>query len=235
MANRERLVPPALWRAGQRKLAAPLLPDRARKPAAIVGLGCLVVLAVLAILSAHQSHGHAIDGAVDRWVVGLRVPTHIVSLVSLIGGVVQVTALTAALALACLAARRVGGAVLALAGLVLASALTEFALKPLVHRTIHGYLSYPSGHTTGVFALAAAIAVVLLAPRSGRPHPAVRVAAVVCAVVVGCAVGLAVVDLGYHYFTDTIGGAAAGTGAVIGVTFLLDLKVCRRWLGWPGR
>jgi undecaprenyl-diphosphatase len=104
-----------------------------------------------------------------------------------------------------------------------------------VHRTITGFLSYPSGHTTGLFALTAAIAVVLLAPQGERPRPALRVAAVAAAALVASAVGLAMVGQRFHYFTDTIAGAAVGTGAVIGVAFLLDLPVARRWLRWPGR
>ena len=82
---------------------------------------------------------------------------------------------------------------------------------------------------------AAAMAVVLLAPRSGRPHPAVRIAVIAAAVVVASAVGIAMIGLHYHYFTDTVAGAAVGIGVVIGVAFLLDLPVARRWLRWPGR
>jgi membrane-associated phospholipid phosphatase len=238
---RQRLLHPALRRPPQRQrpelrhFPAPLLPADARRPAAILATGCLVLVAVLGIISAHQSHGDAIDRAVDSWVIGLGIPSHTLSLISRIGDVTVITVLTAALAVGCLAARRVGGAVLAAGGVALASALTEFVLKPLVHRTLAGDLTYPSGHTTGVVALAAAMAVVLLAPRSGRPRPAVRIAVVAAAVVIACAVGLAVIGLQYHYFTDTIAGAAVGTGVVLGLAFLLDLPAARRWLKWPGR
>jgi len=34
----------------------------------------------------------------------------------------------------------------------------------------------------------------------------------------------------YHYFTDTVAGAALGIGTVCGLAFLLDLSVVRRWL-----
>ena len=240
MTDRQRLLPPVLRRPSPRRhpgrdqYPAPLLPAGTRRPAAIVATGCLVLVALLGTISAHQGHGDAVDRTVDSWVIGLGIPRHILSLVSRIGGLTAVTALTAALAAACLAARRVSGAVLAVSGVALASALTELVLKPVVHRTITGYLAYPSGHTTGLFALAAAIAVVMLAPRSGRPRPAVRIA-VIAAVVVASAVGIAMIGLQYHYFTDTVAGAAVGTGVVIGVAFLLDLPVARRWLRWPGR
>jgi membrane-associated phospholipid phosphatase len=241
VTDRQRLLPPALRRPsprhhpGQRQYPAPLLPPGARRPAAILAAGCLVLVVALGIIYAHQGHGGAIDQAVDSWVIGLRVPRHTQSLVSRIGGVQAITLLTTALGLACLAARRVAGTVLAVAGVALASVLTESVLKPLVDRTYTGFLSYPSGHTTGVFALATVIAVVLLAPRSGRPRPAVRVAAVVAAALIASSVGLAMVGQRFHYFTDTIAGAAVGIGVVIGVAFLLDLPVLRRWLSWPGR
>ena len=241
MTARQRVLPSALWRPSQRQhpedrqYPAPLLPADARRPAAILGGGCLVLVAVLGIISAHQGQGDAVDRAVDSWVIGLGIPLHTLSLVSRIGGVTTTTLLTAALAVACLAARRVNGAVLAVSGVALASALTEFVLKPLVHRTINGFLTYPSGHTTGLFALAAALAVVLLAPRGERPRPAVRIAAVAAAVVIASAVGVAMVGQNFHYFTDTVAGAAVGTGVVTGVAFLLDLPAARRWLRWPGR
>src|SRR5262249_46311921 len=111
----------------------------------------------------------------------------------------------------------------------------ELVLKPLVHRTITGWLAYPSGHTTGLFALAAAIAVVMLAPRSGRPHPAVRIAVIAAAVVVASVVGVAMIGLRFHYFTDTGAGASVGTGVILGLAFVLDLPVARRRLRWPGR
>jgi len=241
VTDRQRLLPPALRRPSQRQQpgegqdAARLLPARARMPAALLATGCLVLVGVLGAIYAHQGHGSAIDRAVDSWVFGLRIPLPALKLVSRIGGVPAVTLLTAVLAVACLAVRRLDGAVLAVCGVTLASALTEFVLKPLVHRTILGYLTYPSGHTTVLFALAAALAIVLLTPRSGRSHPAVRIAAVAAAVFVASVVGLTMVGQQFHYFTDTVAGAAVGTGVVIGVAFLLDLRAARRWLRWPGR
>jgi membrane-associated phospholipid phosphatase len=125
--------------------------------------------------------------------------------------------------------------VLAVVGVLVAAMLTELVLKPLVHRTIVGDLTYPSGHTTGLFALATVVAVVVLGSGSGGPPRAARVAVVIAAVVVACAVGFAVIGLYYHYFTDTIGGAAVGTGTVLGVAFLLDVGRVRSLLGRLGR
>jgi membrane-associated phospholipid phosphatase len=234
--GRQRLAPPTLRRPGRQLPAQgqpplPLLPASARRPAAILAVGCLVLVASLGVASAHQAHGFWIDQHVDSWVVlGLHLPLHALSLISRLGGVIEMTALTAALALACLAVRRVNGAVLAVVSVAVAAALTELVLKPLVHRTINGFLTYPSGHTTGLFALAAVIAVLLLSSPGGRPRSALRIAAVAAAVVVACAVGVAMIGMDFHYFTDTVGGAAVGTGVVIGVAFLLDLDGSRRRL-----
>jgi membrane-associated phospholipid phosphatase len=214
---------------------APLLPAAARRPAAILALCCLVLVVALGLMFAHQSHGSAIDDAVDSWVMGLHVSAHALSRLTLLGDGLEMTTLTALLAIGCLAARRVGGAVLAVVSVPVAAALTELVLKPLVHRTITGDLTYPSGHTTGTFALAAVIAVVVLGSPGGRARLAVRIAVVIAAALVASAVGFAMIGLRYHYFTDTVGGAAVGIGTVLGVAFLLDSDVIRRWLGRLGR
>ena len=52
-------------------------------------------------------------------------------------------------------------------------------------------------------------------------------------------VAVAVMSLEWHYFTDTIAGAAVGVGITAGLGLLIDLPVVRRALGrlcqaWPG-
>ncbi len=209
------------------------MPAAVRRPAAIVAVCCLVLVVTLGIVFAHQSHGSAIDSAVDSWVMGLHIRSSTLELISQLGDLPAMTVMTAALALGCLAVRRLTGALLAVIGVLIALGLTEDVLKPLVHRTItvDHYLTYPSGHTTALFALSTALAVVLLSPRSGRPHPAVRIVAVAVAVVLSCLVGIAMIGLDFHYFTDAIAGAAVGIGVVLATAFLLDVDVVRRWLG----
>ena len=75
---------------------------------------------------------------------------------------------TAAIAVACLLAGRLNGAVLAVAAVPAATGLNDGVFKPLVHRTYLGVLTYPSGHTATIFALAATVRVLLLCP----PQPA---------------------------------------------------------------
>ena len=45
----------------------------------------------------------------------------------------------------------------------------------------------------------------------------------------GAVVAIGVIGLRWHYFTDTVAGAAVGIGTVCGLAFLLDLPTVRRW------
>jgi membrane-associated phospholipid phosphatase len=215
--------------------STPLLGAQARKPASIVAVGCLIIVVALGVASAHQSHGDAIDRGVDSWIIGLHVSSRVLSGLSMLGGGVEMTVLTSVLAISCLVARRLSGAVLAVVSVLIAAALTERVLKPLVHRTIAGDLTYPSGHTTGVFALVTVVAVVVLGSQSRRDWFTARIAGVIAAAVIASAVGFAMIGLQYHYFTDTVGGAAVGIGSVLGIAFLLDADLIRRRLGRLGR
>ena len=53
-------------------------------------------------------------------------------------------------------------------------------------------------------------------------------------------VAVAVMSLRWHYFTDTLAGAAVGTGTAALLALLIDLPAPRRGLdrlcrAWPGR
>jgi membrane-associated phospholipid phosphatase len=104
----------------------------------------------------------------------------------------------------------------------LAAAITEFALKPLFDRTIYGFLAFPSGHVTGVSAMAVSGMVLLTGP-ARPPVPAVlRWLASAVALLVVASVAVSVVIGHFHYFTDTIGGACVGTGTVLLTALALD-------------
>jgi membrane-associated phospholipid phosphatase len=112
----------------------------------------------------------------------------------------------------------------------MAGLLTEHVLKPLVGRTTLGFLSYPSGHATGTFALAAVLAVLMLNPPGRALAPALRLIVPAAAVALACVVSTAMIGLGWHYLTDTIAGAAVGIGTVAATALVLDLPGPRRWL-----
>jgi membrane-associated phospholipid phosphatase len=216
----------------QTEAAVPLLPAWARRPAAITALCCALLVVVLGVLAIHRSHGNAVDRPIDSWLVQ-HLGSHWQTMldISQLGEGPEVTALTAVLVLACLAARRLNGAVLAVITVVVASGLTEFVFKPLVHETINGLVSYPSGHTTALFSLIGVVAVLMLAPPHQRPRPVVRLLLLLGLVVVACVVGVAMIVLEFHYFTDTVAGAAVGIGVALTTPFPLDRSGVRSRLG----
>jgi len=207
-----------------RPAGRPLLPPRLRRPAALLAAGCVVVTAGLALAFGHQVRADRLDAVVDARirsaVGGYQGPLH---LLTRLGGLLSVAELTAALVVACLVTRRWRGAALAGLAVPAAVALTEYALKPFVGRTISGYHSFPSGHATAMFALATICAVLLANPPRPRLPRVARLLLVIAAVLVAAAVPVAMVALGYHYFTDIVAGTAVGIGTVLLVALLIDL------------
>lgn len=193
-----------------------------RRPAAGLLVVCVTVTAVLAVVFFHQSRADWLDAAVDG-----RIQSALGSHPSLtawrwFGDKVLVTMMTGALVVACLVTRRWRGAVLAGVAVLASGAITEFAIKPLIGRTLYGGLSFPSGHATSTFALAAICAVLLAGPsRPGLPA-ALRLLLALAAATVAAAASAAMVARGSHYFTDIIGGAAVGTATVLLTALVLD-------------
>ncbi len=216
----------------QRQLACPLIPPSGRRAAAVIAVCCAVVTAVFAVLAANRSAPDSLDRPVDSWLHGhFGADGHALSPLSNLGGSLDSLIVTVIIVLACLAVRRLSGAVLAAVSALAVAGLIEAVVKHLVHESLNGDLVYPSGHTASVFAAATVITVLLLNPPRRRPRPAVTIAVAAILALVGCLVGAAMISLNYHYFTDTIGGAAFAITVVIAVTFLLDTRVVRRWLG----
>jgi membrane-associated phospholipid phosphatase len=89
----------------------------------------------------------------------------VLSVVAELGQPRAVAAMTAALALACVVCRRYRGAALLALSVPIAAVITELLLKPYIGRYFGSSLTFPSGHATGVFALATAVTVLLTARR----------------------------------------------------------------------
>ena len=220
-----------------------LLADQARLRVGGLLAGCAIVVVVLGVLFAGQGTADPFDRAVDSpvitWLAGrptlalwLAYPATLVPA----GGASLIAALV------CLARGWLRGAVLALLAVPVTSGLNDAFLKHLFHRTYLGALTYPSGHAAAAAALAMSLTILLLlAPRPAtqpadpatQPPPSPRLSAVLrwaipavawLAVVV---VAVGVIGLRWHYVTDTIGGAALGTGTACALALLLDLS-------WPG-
>ena len=223
----------------------PLLAVGARPWAGALGACCAVLVAVLGVLFAHQVRAdgfdHAIDSRVIAWLGGHR---GLLLWLAAPGSLIPAAVLCAAIVAACLLAGRLNGALLAAAAVPVAVGLDEALLKPLVHRTYWGSVVYPSGHTTAVFTLAATLTVLLVPPRpvtatavkgaaAKAAAPRVLIPAAACAL--GLVVATALIGLRWHYFTDTVAGAAVAIGTVCALALLLDLRAVRRWLAWVSR
>ena len=207
----------------RRPTPRPLLSPALRRPAALVVTACAAVTASLALAFAGQTRPDGLDAAVDAHTrSALSQYQGQLHQLAELGGLAPVTMMTAALVLACLATRRWRGAALACLAVPAAVTLTEYVLKPLVGRTILGYPSFPSGHATALFALAATCAVLLAGPARPRLPGAVRLLLALGAGIVAAAVAIAMVARGYHYFTDTVAGTAVGIGMVLLAALLID-------------
>jgi membrane-associated phospholipid phosphatase len=205
------------------------VPEASRRRAGVLLVSLGVLVAALGALSFHQSGAGSLDRAIDAAVIA-RYGTHgaLAGLLAAPGAGLPAAAYTVAIVLACLAAGRTNGALLAVSSVCLSVGVVEAVLKPLVARTYDGYLAFPSGHATAVFALAATVAVVWPPSRTRRAWGART--AVAAAVALACVVASAVIALRWHYFTDTVAGAAVGIGTTTGLALVLDTPVARRLL-----
>ncbi|MGW4544990.1 phosphatase PAP2 family protein [Streptomyces violaceorubidus] len=171
----------------------------------IAVLAALVVL-VLGVAYADDSEPGAADARIWAAVDGVGPPWRHVALVTdFLGEPVGAVLLVGALVTGCLVLRHPRAAVFLVTGTGLSVGTTTL-LKPVAGRTIHGdNLSYPSGHTA--FLTAVALMVALLAAGRLGLGRAVGTAFVLAAgLVAGAAMGWAQVTLGSHYATDTLGG-----------------------------
>jgi membrane-associated phospholipid phosphatase len=198
-----------------------LLSPATRPLAAVIVAGCVATTALLGVWLGHGAHTDPVDTAIDSRVrAGLAGHPKLLELLARPGDLPAIAGITAILVLACLLRRRYRGAALLALSVPAAAIITERLLKPLVGRTALGFLSFPSGHATGTFALATAITVLLAgAPRAGR------LAVAVIAFALASVVAAAMIALGFHYFTDAIAGAAVGIGTVLATALVIDLAV----------
>jgi undecaprenyl-diphosphatase len=193
-------------------------------------LSWLAAATVLAALSWHFAHapsGNRPDLAVSAEVKArLAAHPHLLSMAARLGSPKAVVGGSIVLALLCLVVRRRRAALFALVAAPAAGAVTEYVLKPLVHRQQHvDALLFPSGHTTGAFALAMAVVVLLLPHEGTRLLPAVaRLVVAIAALAVAAVVAVAVVALGWHYVTDAVGGVVTAVVVVVGVAGFLDVR-----------
>jgi membrane-associated phospholipid phosphatase len=209
------------WLRPQRP--GPLLPAAFRRTAVVIVAVCAAIVAALGLWFAHKTQSGWLDTRIDaRMQSALLRYRGTLSRLAVLGEPVPAAEIAGVLLLLCLAARRWRGALLVAVSVPVAVGLTEVLLKPLIHRTLWGNLEFPSGHTTSAFTLASCCAVLLARPLRLRLPAAARTAAALIAFLLAASVAVAVVVLRFHYFTDTVAGAAVGIGTVLATALVLD-------------
>ena len=202
----------------------PLLAASARPRAGVLLAACAVLVVALGVLFARHSTANPFDRTIDSpvitWFAGQRT---LALWLAFPGTTIPAAVLSVVIAVACLITGRLRGAVLAVVAVPVAVGLCEVLVKPLVHRTYIGQVVYPSGHTATIFALVATVTVLLLAsPRPAMPRW-LRILILAVAYLTAVAVVIGVIAVRFHYFTDTVAGAAVGIGTVCGLALVLDL------------
>lgn len=196
-------------------------------PSLRAGLGPVAAVAALVVVVLGVLYaGHDESGTVDGWagaaVGGVRPPWRNVALATdFFGEPAGAATLAVVTVTGCLLLGRPRAAVLTVVGAGLTVGATTL-LKPLVGRTIHGgHLSYPSGHTAFVTALALVVALVATG-RLGLGRTAGTSLVLAAALVAGAAMGWAQVALGAHYPTDVLGGWCTALAVMPATAWLVD-------------
>lgn len=183
---------------------------------------CVAVTVVLGVHSVGRGLPGRLDSAFDpRFQAGLSRFPALVYWLPGFGTLGPVALMTLALVLACVATRRLSGAILAAIAVPAAIGLTEYVLKPYVGQAIGQ--AFPSGHATAMFGLAATCAVLLVNPPPRSVPGVARLLLVFMALLLAAAVAGAMVAIGAHRFTDIVAGTAVGTGVVLACALALDL------------
>ena len=198
------------------------LPPPLRAPLGLIAaLGTLMAV-VLGALHTGRSRPGGVDGWIQPRVEGVRPPwRHVALATDFLGEPAGAATLVLAAMAGCLLLRRPRAAVLVVAAAGTSVGTTTMA-KPLVGRTIHdGHLSYPSGHTAFLTALALVAALVVTA-RPGLGRTAGTSLVLAAALMAGAAMGWAQVALGAHYPTDVLGGWCTALAVTPVTAWLVD-------------
>jgi membrane-associated phospholipid phosphatase len=200
----------------------PLLAKPARVPAlAAIGLA-ITALTVMSIRYADQDMPGRVDRFLDALIRDHFPAEPAMQALAGLGNPAPAAVLVLTVAAAAAAAQRWSGALLAIIGTSAAVALTELFLKPLIGRLRFGHLTFPSGHTTAVGAVAVAAVILIGGARWPRSRT-LRVVGCLGAITLAAGVALSLVALRIHYATDTLAGSCVAVVTVLAVAFILDL------------
>lgn len=205
-----------------------LLPDRWRH-----GVWGLVVLGVVGVAWLGWWYGGshtagALDNLIgDPLIAGGQNYEEPLWLVTMPGNPIGLVLGMLILVLAAWRTRGRAAVLLAIVGPVLASASTEFVLKPLIGRTHYGGLALPSGHATSITAQITVFMLAFVAVGLPRRTWLRRMLVVLAGCVIVGVCG-AMVSLERHYATDTAAGVLTGSAVVGAVALALDAWARRR-------
>ncbi|HEX3713628.1 MAG TPA: phosphatase PAP2 family protein [Trebonia sp.] len=201
----------------------PLLRDTSHTRAWAVLAACVLVTATLGLLLRGQARPDGFDSVVDAaTVASFSGHRGVLPWLALPGSTVPLITVSAAIAAGCLIARRPSGLVLAVTAVPATAFLDDTVIKHLVGRTYAGQLSFPSGHTASAMTLATVLGVLLHDPARRTASRVARAALVAAACAVTVLVAAGVIGLRWHYFSDTVAGAALGTWTALVLAFLID-------------
>jgi membrane-associated phospholipid phosphatase len=207
-----------------RRSGRPLLRDARQTRAWPVLATCVLVLATLGLVLREQARPDGLDSVVDTaMVTSFSGHQGVLPWLALPGSTIPLIAVSIAIAVGCLIARRPNGVALAVTAVPVTAFLDDTVLKHLVDRTHFGQLSFPSGHTASAMTVATVLGILLHDPLRRTATRLARAALVAVACTVTALVAVGVIGLRWHYFTDTVGGVALGTGTVLALAFLIDL------------
>lgn len=199
-----------------------MLPSALRWWLGPVAVLAALVVVVFGVRYAGDGEPGMVDARISTAVYGVGSPWRDIALaLDFLGEPGGAVMLVAVIVTGCLLLRSPRAAVLVVAGAAVAVG-TATSLKFVVGRTIHGgYLSYPSGHTAFLTALAMAVAL-LATGRLGLGRTAGTLLVLVIALIAGVAMGWAQVALGAHYPTDVLGGWCTALAVVPATAWLVD-------------
>ncbi|MFE0381197.1 phosphatase PAP2 family protein [Streptomyces inhibens] len=203
--------------------APAVLPPSLRAWLGLIAALAALVVVVLGVLYAGHSQPGMVDARIWAAVDGVGPPWRYVALATdFLGEPAGAATLVVAAVTGCLLLRRPRAAVLVVAGAGMTVGTTTL-LKHLVGRTIHGdgNLSYPSGHTAFLTALALVMAL-LATGRLGLGRTAGTSLVLATALVGGAAMGWAQIALGAHYPTDALGGWCTALAVIPATAWLVD-------------
>jgi membrane-associated phospholipid phosphatase len=189
----------------------------------------VVVVLTIGAAFAHQTTADGFDRVIDDPVINwIGKDQTLLDWMEYPGTQVPAVLLSLAMAIAALARRRLNGVVLALFADLIATQIDEWLLKPFFDRTYLGAVSYPSGHTTSVVSIIAVYAVLFMIPPQVSRARAWRLGGLAVLLALAVITVIGVIGLRWHYFTDTVGGAAVAVGTVCALCLLIDASA--RWL-----